>query len=123
MNSRSLRRIHLYLGTLFAPVLLFFAASGGWQVYRLNDAKKNGTYTPPRIVTTLSAVHKNQTFARETSQKTAFKAFVFLAALALITTTFLGIVMAYRYTGRPITVTVCLLLGFALPAALLLLSA
>jgi hypothetical protein len=61
MNSRGLRRVHLYLGTLFAPVLLLFASSGAWQIYRLNDAKKDGSYTPPKIVKTLSAVHKNQT--------------------------------------------------------------
>ena len=122
MNTRGLRRIHLYLGTLFAPVLLLFASSGAWQIYRFNDAKKDGSYTPPRIVKTLSSVHKNQTLAREISIKTPLKAFVFAACLALITTTLLGIVMAYRFTGRPLTVTLCLLAGLVLPAVLLFLS-
>ena len=122
MNPRGLRRIHLYLGTLFAPVLLLFASSGAWQVYRFNDAKKDGSYTPPKIVRTLSAVHKNQTLAGETSKKTPLKAFVFAACLALITTTLLGIVMAYRFSGSPLTVTLCLLAGLVLPVVLLFLS-
>ena len=122
MNPRGLRRIHLYLGTIFAPVLLLFTASGAWQVYRLNDAKKDGSYTPPSIVRTLSSVHRYQTLARETPKKTALKAFVVAACLALITTTLLGIVMAYRFSGSSVTVTLCLLVGILLPAALLLLS-
>jgi hypothetical protein len=47
---------------------------------------------------------------------------VFAACLALITTTFLGILMAYRFTGSPLTVTLCLLAGLVLPAVFLFLS-
>lgn len=122
MNPRTLRRVHLYLGSLFAPVLLLFAASGAWQIYRLNDARKDGSYTPPSIVKVLSSVHKNQTLEKETPRKTALKAFVFAACLALITTTLLGILMAYRFAPRPAVVTACLLAGIAVPFVLLLLS-
>ena len=55
------RRLHLYLGAMFAPALLAFTVSGAWQIYRLNDARKDGSYTPPRIIRLLSSVHKNQT--------------------------------------------------------------
>ncbi|MEO8189909.1 MAG: hypothetical protein ABI682_06170 [Acidobacteriota bacterium] len=122
MNPRTLRRVHLYLGALFAPVLLAFAASGAWQVYRWNDAKKDGSYKPPAIVKILSNIHRNQTLGKETPAATAAKAFMFLASLALITTTILGIVMAYRFTARPLTVTLCLLAGIVAPAVLLLLG-
>jgi hypothetical protein len=122
MNPRLLRRVHLYLGALFAPVLLFFTVTGAWQVYRVNDADKGSGYTPPKIVKTLSAVHKNQTLGGETPKRTAIKAFVFLAALALITTTLLGVVMAFRFTARPITVTLCLLAGIGIPIVLILLG-
>ncbi len=54
-----LRRLHLYLGCLFAPALLFFAISGAWQLYRFHDSKKDGSYTAPRAVEALSAVHMN----------------------------------------------------------------
>ena len=122
MNSKTLRTLHLYLGTIFAPVLLLFTVSGAWQVFRLNDAKKDGSYTPPKAVKVLSAVHKNQTTSRETHEKTALKWFVFAASVALVTTTLLGIVMAYRFTASPAKVTMCLLVGAALPVVLLLLS-
>jgi hypothetical protein len=122
MDPRTLRRVHLYLGVLFAPVLLTFAASGAWQVFRWNDPSKDGSYTPSAVVKTLSSVHRNQTLEKETPRKTALKYFAFLACAALISTTILGIVMAYRFTASPVTVTLCLLGGIALPAALLLLS-
>lgn len=119
MNPRTLRRVHLYLGTLFAPILLLFTLSGAWQVYRFNDAKKDGSYTPPRIVSRLSSFHKNQTPDKETSDKTPLKAFAFLACVALISTTLLGVVMAYRFTASSVTVTLCLLAGILVPAVLL----
>jgi uncharacterized iron-regulated membrane protein len=122
MNPRTLRRVHLYLGALFAPVLLLFTVSGAWQVFRWNDARKDGSYAPPSIVKTLSSVHKNQTLAKETPRKTPLKFFALLACLALISTTILGVAMAYRFTSSPVTVTLCLLTGIALPVALLLLS-
>ncbi|MEP7132965.1 MAG: hypothetical protein ABI914_07355, partial [Acidobacteriota bacterium] len=96
--------------------------SGAWQVYRWNDAKKDGSYEPPAIVKRLSNIHRNQTLGKETSAATATKAFMFLASLALITTTILGIVMAYRFTARPVTVTLCLIAGIVVPAVLLLLG-
>ena len=122
MDARRLRRLHLYLGALFAPVLLFFAVSGAWQVFRLNDAKKDGSYTPPRALKVLSAVHKNQTTNREIPQKTPLKFFALAACMGLVTTTLLGVTMAYRFTASPVVVTFCLILGIALPVLLLLLS-
>jgi hypothetical protein len=122
MNAKTLRTLHLYLGTLFAPVLLVFTVSGAWQVFRLNDPRKDGSYTPPRVVQVLSSFHKNQTTSREVHDKTPLKWFVFAAGVALVTTTLLGIVMAYRFTASPAKVTVCLLIGAALPVVLLLLS-
>jgi uncharacterized iron-regulated membrane protein len=40
---KKLRLAHLYLGSLFGPLLIVFAVSGGWQVFRFNDAKKDGS--------------------------------------------------------------------------------
>ena len=57
---KTLRRLHLYLGSLFAPALLVLAVSGAWQVFRWNDAKKDGSYTPAPLVAALSAIHKDQ---------------------------------------------------------------
>ena len=41
----------------------------------LNDAHKDGSYTPPRIIRLMSSIHKNQTTTgKETPQKTGIKA-------------------------------------------------
>jgi hypothetical protein len=121
LNPRLLRRIHLYLGTIFAPLLLLFALSGSWQIYRWNDAKKDGSYKPSPFVRTLSSIHRDSTVAKGVPASEGFKLFAGIACLALITTTILGIVMAYRYTGSPVTVTLCLLAGTGIPLVLLVL--
>jgi hypothetical protein len=44
---QKLRALHLYLGCLFAPMLLFFAASGIWQTLGIH----------PRLLQRLSTIH------------------------------------------------------------------
>src|SRR5215470_12745489 len=99
---KTVRALHLYLGSLFAPVLLLFALSGAWQAFRWNDARKDGSYTPAPIVKALSAVHKDQVLppARH-GQDPAMQWFTAVAGLGLAVSTCLGIVMAYRLTRRP----------------------
>ena len=54
---KRLRQLHLYLGCVFAPVLIFFAVTGSWQLFSLHLGMKDGSYTPPRAVVILSDVH------------------------------------------------------------------
>jgi hypothetical protein len=42
------------------------------------------------------------------------------SAIGLVATTIIGIVMAYRFSNRPMVATICLLTGIALPGLLLL---
>lgn len=113
------RSLHLYLGCLFAPLLLLYAVSGTWQVYRLNDAAKDGSYTPPAWLKTVSSVHLHQSLAKGTSA-TISKVIGAVLGIALALTALLGVVMAYKYQRRPGIVTLCLLAGIALPGVLLL---
>ena len=115
---RTLRTLHLYLGSLFAPALLVLAVSGAWQVFRLNDARKDGT-KPPSLVAALSAIHKDQVLppARH-GQGVPMQWFLFGASAGLTLTTCLGIVMAYRMTRRPVFVSLLLLAGLVTPAVL-----
>jgi hypothetical protein len=47
---QKLRSVHLYLGCLFAPMLLFFAISGIWQTYILGKTAKEDKKTKhPRL--------------------------------------------------------------------------
>ena len=120
---RKLRQLHLYLGSLFGPLLIVFAISGGWQVFRLNDEKKDGSYKPAAVITLFSDIHKDAVLPGvPRRQGKAMQYFALGAAAGLTLTTILGIVMAYRMSRRPLLVTSLLLAGIVLPAALLLLA-
>jgi hypothetical protein len=118
---RRLRLLHLYLGCLFAPALLFFAVTGGWQICRLQDSAKDGSYTAPAALEFLSAIHTNQHLPGvRATQATPLHVFALLAAAGLILTTLLGIVMAFRVSRSLIAPAACLVGGIALPALILL---
>jgi len=121
MNIKVMRNIHLYLGVFFAPMLLFFLISGCWQTFNLHEASDDGTYKPPAIIKSLSSVHKDQRWAdRRVKPKSSvpFQWLVFLMTIGLLTTTILGIVMAFKYT-RPWLVWFCLFLGVSIPCFLI----
>jgi hypothetical protein len=60
---RRLRQIHLYLGSLFAPAILFFAFSGVLQTFDLHK-DHHGLTRPPAWIVVLSSVHKNMRLPR-----------------------------------------------------------
>ncbi len=118
---RRLRLLHLYLGCLFAPALIFFAVSGGWQIFRLQDSAKDGSYTAPAALSILSDIHIKQHLpGGKASNRTPLHAFALLAAIGLVTTTLLGVVMAFRFSVGWVGPVVCLAGGIALPVLLLL---
>ncbi|MDR0533829.1 MAG: hypothetical protein LBH01_07735 [Verrucomicrobiales bacterium] len=116
-----LRSLHLYLGCLFAPMLLFFAVSGIWQVFRWNDHR---SAEGPSILGYLSTIHtgsafKNPNLPVQTLSSAAMHWFVVLMSVVFIFTIILGIVMACK-TGRRKTALLCLLAGLAVPIGLVL---
>lgn len=118
----TLRRMHLYLGCFFAPLLLCFSITGAWQTFLRHRETKSGDYRPPALVRALSEVHMNQRFPTEKVQPASSAPFRWLAlllAVGLTTTTGLGIVMAFKFSRRKWLVSVCLLAGFLLPVFLL----
>ncbi len=118
---RRLRLIHLYLGCLFAPALIFFAVSGSWQIYRLQDSAKDGSYTAPKPLHVLSAIHTKQHLPDgKASYRTPLHAFALLSAVGLVVTTLLGVIMAFRFSAGVVAPLSCVLGGIALPALLLL---
>jgi ABC-type nitrate/sulfonate/bicarbonate transport system permease component len=115
-----LRRLHLYLGCLFAPALIFFAVSGSWQLYRLQDSAKDGSYVAPRPLQVLSAVHTNSHLPpKRASEYTPLRTFSLAAAVGLVVTTLLGVVMAFRLSQSFMAPVLCLTAGIAMPAVLL----
>jgi hypothetical protein len=119
---RRWREIHLYLGCLFAPILIFFAVTGAWQLYRWNDTPKDRSYVAPKPLRMFSAVHKNSHLpGKGESDYTPLRSFMFLAAAGLVLTTMLGIVMAFRFSNSLTAPLLCLIAGIAIPAAILFL--
>ena len=117
-----LRRIHLYLGCLFAPALIFFAVTGAWQLYRMQDTKKDGSYVALPPIQTLSAVHMNSHLpGKRASDYTPLRAFWLLTAAGLVATTALGVVMAFRFSRSALVPLAWLAAGVGIPLVILLL--
>ena len=115
-----LRSLHLYLGCLFAPTLVFFAVSGSWQLFNWHQSTKDRSYIAPRTLEILSYVHKESHVPGTPARKpTPLRYFLCAAAIGLVTSTVLGVIMAYRFSRRPLVATICLLAGIAAPAGLL----
>ncbi|HWE86860.1 MAG TPA: hypothetical protein VG267_18085 [Terracidiphilus sp.] len=57
------RQLHLYLGTFFAPSIVFFAFTGALQLFSLHEGHPGDAYQPPAWVQKLASIHKDQTAA------------------------------------------------------------
>ncbi len=144
---KRIQQLHLWLGTLFAPLIIFFSLSGAFQTLGWHELEKGGQKTPAWIAQ-LAAVHKHQAVqsgeggprrrppkgASATQRPEAkravqaqngpspwpLKIFVVLMSLGLFFTTTLGIWMAFKYSSKKKSVVWALLIvGTVLPIALL----
>jgi len=115
---KQLMRIHRYLSCLVAPAMVFFAVSGAWQAFRLQDTRKDGSYTAPVPLQQLSYVHKAERLS--TAAAPWFRMGQLTLAAAFVLTAVLGVVMALRI-ARPVwPVWACLAGGILLPVLLAL---
>jgi hypothetical protein len=118
--SRQLFKLHRYAGLITAPVILFFAISGIWQVYRLQDDQKNG-YKAPEALKAASRFHMVEELGPGGSA-VAFKAVMTAAAAVLAFAACIGIILGFR-TTRPRWIAALLLaFGIAVPLVLYLLA-
>jgi ABC-type nitrate/sulfonate/bicarbonate transport system permease component len=117
---KKLRQIHLYLGCLFAPILIFFAITGAWQLFSLHRGRKDGSYSPPSAVVKLSDIHIIQHLSSDPEAATPLRYFILAAAIGLVLTTVLGIVMAVRYGRSRRWALSCLFAGIVIPIVILL---
>jgi hypothetical protein len=117
---KTLRRIHLYLGCFFAPLLMFYVATGWYQT--VNPDRRKGVNDSADFVSRLTRVHVEQYYPDPSASGYStrfFSVLVVVMSIALITTVVLGIILAFR-TGRSRwPVWLSLLLGVALPVLLL----
>lgn len=116
----TLRRVHLYLGCFFAPLLVFYVATGWYQT--VNPDRRKGTGDSTDLVSRLTRVHVEQYYPTESAtgySTRGFRALVVVMALALLTTVALGVILAFRTSRRAWPVWLSLALGVALPALVL----
>jgi len=116
-----IRKLHLYLGCVFAPLIIFFSITGAWQTFSFHESSKDKTYTPPAWISKLSEVHKNQRTERVPGARPSvpLRWFIVLMSIGLVVTTILGLYMAFKMT-RSLTLA-CILFAVGLVVPLLLL--
>jgi len=151
------REWHLYLGTLFAPSIVFFALTGSLQLFGLHEGHPGDAYQPPAWVQKLPSIHKDQTVSERHGPPPGFageqkgppepdevrrspqppeggrrneeqgqnrftlalKCFFLATAAGLVFSTLLGLYMAFKYNRSRALVWGMLLLGTAIPVALI----
>jgi hypothetical protein len=59
------RQLHLCLGTLFAPSIIFFAFTGSLQLFGLHESHPGDAYQAPAWVQKLSSIHKDQVLTKQ----------------------------------------------------------
>ena len=139
------RKLHLWMGMLFAPSIVFFALSGALQITGLHEGDG------PAWIARLALVHKDQLLsaprrpprppdpapgadapkpeaARAASPprerphpSQPLKLFFFVMALGLITSTGLGIYLAFGYKRDRVTILGLLAAGAIIPLVALFL--
>jgi hypothetical protein len=131
-----------------APTVIFFAFSGALQIFRLQEAHPGSSYEPPGWMVVLAGVHKDQRIAsppgprppapsseapqpqpkpqpasgdkpQQAKPSAILKWFFLFAATGIITTTALGIIMAFKYNRDRRVIWGLLISGTVLPIVLL----
>jgi hypothetical protein len=110
---QKLRSIHLYLGCIFAPLLLFFAISGIWQTLGVHS----------NFLARLSSIHTSHALKGGASLTSVFMlVFVVIMAASFILSTILGVVMALKYGRSRRAAFYCLAVGVVVPLVFVLMA-
>jgi hypothetical protein len=104
---QKLRSLHLYLGCIFAPMLLFFTISGIWQTVGTDSS----------FLRWLSSIHTEARWKNEGDLGSfPLRVFVIIMALSFILTIILGVIMAMKFGRNRKAAFYCLALGVVMPA-------
>lgn len=120
---RRLRRLHLYLGVFFTPILLFFILTGWYQV--VNPDRMKSPSEAESLMQRLRTVHVDQIYPagqeeleRPSSPK-LFRVLVVVMSIAVTLTILLGLILAFKTSRHLWPVWLSLLLGLLLPILIL----
>ena len=110
----------MYLGVFFAPMLIFYIATGWYQT--VNVDRRKGLGEAEGVVDKMVSIHVDQVYPAEKAvgwDPTLFRILVVVMSLALLTTILLGMFLAIRSTANRWPVWLSLGLGILLPMLLL----
>lgn len=117
---KTIRRLHLYLGVFFAPLLAFFILSGWYQT--ANPDRRKGPDEAREFWDRMRSIHAEQILPSEKIEAYSpalMRWFVYAMAAALLATILLGVVLALKTMKARWLVWLMLALGFAVPVLLL----
>ncbi len=119
---KRLRQLHLHLGVFFTPLLLFFIGTGWFQTVDHDRLKSPGE--AETWVQKLRVVHTDQIYPetgviRQGGSPKLFQTLVVVMSIALILTTVLGLVLAFRFSRSLWPVVLSLVLGILVPMLVL----
>ena len=117
------RRLHLYLGCFFTPLLLFYVLTGWYQTFNPNRTKGPGEAVG--WIARLRSVHVDQIYPSESVQAYSPRMFRWLVAVmgvALTLTVLLGVYLAFKALRPRWLAAASLVLGVAVPILLLFLG-
>lgn len=117
-----IRKLHLFLGVFFTPLLVFFVATGWYQTLEPERLKTPGDaetlLQKLRVVHTDMIFPGNREFSRPSSPK-LFQGIVGAMSAAVLGTTALGVYLAFRTVRSKGWVVFSLVAGLLVPVALL----
>ena len=146
---KAVRLTHLYSGVFLAPAILFFAITGGLQMFSLHETTRGSSYVPPAILVHLAQLHKKATLTvpqRKLAPAAAaapasppapkpsaasqppqpsylpMKIFFGFVALGLVVSTLTGLVMSWTYARNKPLIASAFIAGILVPVLLLLLQ-
>jgi hypothetical protein len=121
--NRWFRRLHTFLSVFFSPLLILFVLTGWWQTVTVNRNKGLGFGTS--WIEKLSTIHVDNYFPLAGAHNYStdlFKVLVVIMCIGFMFTTFLGLVMAFRFSKRRSSLVFILMAGILVPVLLLYLG-
>lgn len=104
-------------------MIIYFALSGAWQIFRLNDLPKEGEPTAiQKFLHDVSNPHIHSTMpglSSKTDHSAAFDWIALVMSVGLIATTILGLALAIRYSKSKKVLALAIFAGVALPILML----
>jgi len=117
-----LRKLHLYLGCFFAPLLLFYTATGWYQTVSVHRNKAVGEAEGGGWLEKLTSIHVDQVYPLDSADAfdpALFQYLVVAMSICLIATVLLGVYLAFKTLRSKWLLIVMLMGGVLLPCLLL----